>query len=384
LFRLFLLSLGVIAWALAVWFGTHVSSSPTVFGRWSTGYFALLVAMFSVALLLTVSHASPIYRRIHAVRGKVLAVVLSVLISLAALEGMVRLFDPLGISYYAVASQYNQDKVADPELVYRNPSNCRRTYGGIDFDFNDIALRERPIGPKAAGEFRILFLGDSVVFGSAARIEDTFVRRLEGMLTKRLQRPVRTINSGVGSYNTTQEYGFFKRHGKAIDPDLVVLVYVDNDVELPTTRSSEDRSPPEVVTKVLGYSWLYRLIVHVRRSGDERQPHREEPGWRESMDHIALIADDCRARGIPFVVFLWRYRKSALTDAMWEDLSAIAAAKGFVVDDMRLAFENADFRAITISAVDSHPNPEGHRLAAERIEATLAPLLPPEGTEKHH
>lgn len=379
-FRIFLASLGIVAWALALWFGTHVSSDPLVLGRWSKGYFALLAALASVALLLTVAHAPPVYRRLQAVRGKLLAAFLSVIGALAALEVMVRLTDPLGISYYAVAKEYNRDKVADPELVYRHPSSVRKTYGGIVFDFNELGLRERPVGPKADREFRVLFLGDSVVFGAATPVEETFVRGVEALLAKRLDRPVRTINGGVSSYNTTQECRLLKRHGEELDPDLVLLVYVDNDFELPKPDVlSEGRSPPEVVGALLGRSWLYRLAGHVgRHAGGEgaAAPPRESPGWRESMEQVAAIADFCRARGTPFAAVLWRYRPSPLSDALWADLSSVAAAKGFLLGDMEPAFHGADFRAITISPVDSHANAAGHRLAAERIDAFLAPLLP--------
>lgn len=377
-FRILLASLAVVTWALTLWLGTHVSSDPAVLGRWSAPYFALLAGGASLALLLAVAHVPPVYRRLHAVRGKLLAALLSVLVGLALLEGMVRLVDPLGISYYASAKEYNRDKVADPELVYRNPSGVRRTYGGIEYDFNDMALRERPIGPKAEREFRVLFIGDSVVLGAAARVEDTFVRRLEPLLAARLDRPVRTINSGVGSYNTAQECGFLRRAGDKLVPDLVVLVYVHNDWELPK-EDVESRSPPEVVTALLGRSWLYRLIGHVRRhagDGAAGAPPRESPGWRQSMEQAAAIADFCSARKLPFAAVLWRYRASPLTDALWADLSAVAAAKGFPLADMKPAFDGADFRAVTVSAVDSHPNAEGHRLAAARIEAFLAPLLP--------
>jgi hypothetical protein len=378
-FRIFLVCLGLAAWALARWFWMHTSSDPVVLGRWSAGYFALVVAVASVALLLTIAHAPPIYRRLLRVRVRLFAAFVSVVATLALLEGLVRLTDPLGISYYAVSKDYNRDKVYDPDLVYRNPSSVRKSYGGIEFDFNDLGMRERPIGPKADGEFRLLFVGDSVVFGSGVPIDVAFVRRVETLLAKRMGRPVRTINSGVGSYNTRQECGSLLRNGEKVDPDFVLLIYVDNDHEPPKPDFNPDElSPPETIKVLLGRFWLYRLVVHVQmHSGgaDAGPPPRGSPEWRESMENLAKIADYCRAHDVPFAAMLWRYGSSPLTDALWEDLSAVSAAKGFPLGDMKPAFDGADLRAVTISPVDAHPNAEGHRRAAERIEAFLAPLL---------
>ncbi len=379
-FRIFLALLGIVAWALTLWLGTHVSADPAVLGRWSKGYFAVLAALFSVALLFTAAHVPFVYRRLHAVRGRLLAVFLSVIGALVALEVIVRVADPLGISYYAVAKEYNKDKVFDPELGYGHLAGVRKTYGGIVFDFNELGMRERPIGPKADREFRLLFLGDSVVFGAATPVEEAFVRLVEPLLAKRLDRPVRTINGGVSSYNTTQEFGLLKRHAETIDPDLVLLVYADNDHERPKPEVGPGaRNPPEAVTSLLGRSWLYRLVSHVAHhagGGEAGAPPRGSPGWRESMEQMGAIADYCRARGTPFAAVLWRYGPSPLSDALWADLSSVASAKGFLLGDMGPAFEGRDFRSFTISPVDSHVNALGHRLAAERIDALLAPLLP--------
>jgi lysophospholipase L1-like esterase len=88
------------------------------------------------------------------------------------------------------------------------------------------------------------------------------------------------------------------------------------------------------------------------------------------------MADWCKERGIPFAIAFWRYGTSDLTDAEWADLSAIARERGFPLADMAPAFAGKDLRKITNSVVDSHPNADGHRIAAERLDEILAPLLP--------
>ena len=94
------------------------------------------------------------------------------------------------------------------------------------------------------------------------------------------------------------------------------------------------------------------------------------------MAAVGEMAEWCKTRGNPFAVVFWRYGPSALTDAEWEDLERVAAAKGFLLEDMAPAFEGKDLRPLTNSVVDSHPNAKGHQVAAERLDALLAPLLP--------
>jgi lysophospholipase L1-like esterase len=380
-FRLLLLLLAALAWAFTLWVGGHVSSDPAVLGRWSPGYAAFVASSAGVALLLSAAQAPPLYRRLHAIRTRLMALAISVAIGLLAVETLARVADPLGISYYETGTAYHLDKIADPELVYRHRPDFVGSYGGVQYSFNELGLRERPLAPKAADELRILFLGDSMVLGLGVPVEETFVRRVEQLLTARLGRTVRTINSGVGSYNTTQEFAFLRRHGVALDPDLVVLVYILNDIEPnrgpfdpSRTRSLAGKSPPQIIRMVLGRSWLYRLLHHLRYMGydQEQAPDRDSPGWRDSMAHVALAADYCRDRGTPFLVFLYRMRPVPVTDALWVDLSALARSKGFPLWDTLPPFADKDPQAIRNSVVDTHLNPEGHRILAEWMAGILA------------
>lgn len=370
-----------LAWAIAIWIAIHTSADHEILGLWSRAYFGFVAGSAAVALLLTIANTGPVYRLLYRVRGRLLALLLSVIAALAGVELLVRIADPLGISYYEESRRYHLDKIADPDLVYRHRSDFRRTYEGVDCSFNEMGLRERPVGRKGPEEFRILVLGDSVTLGLGVEVEATFARRLEALAERRMGRPVRTINAGVGSYNTTQEFTFLKLRGEELAPDLVVLMYVDNDVELNLppfdpwrALSLSGKNPPQAIEILLWHSRLYRLLAHVMRHGGsgEAAPDRSAPGWQESMARVASIADLCRERRVPLAIFLWRMAASPLTDAQWQDLSSIAKEKGFALGDMESAFRGVDARKLTNSAVDVHPNSEGHRLAAEMMDEFLA------------
>jgi len=84
---------------------------------------------------------------------------------------------------------------------------------------------------KPPGEFRILVLGDSFVEGYSVCLNDLLTRRLSYALNARNDgRTFRVINGGTGGYSTDQELLFFEHEGKKYGPDLVILVFCDNDV----------------------------------------------------------------------------------------------------------------------------------------------------------
>lgn len=143
----------------------------------------------------------------------------------------IRIFDHLGISYYVVSGGYVRDKMADDDLIFRHKPSWEKRYGGVLYTHYERGLRDRPILPKAKDEYRILALGDSVTLGAGVEQHQIFTSRLEHLLSGRLQRSVRVINSGVGGYNTVQEVTYFKKEGIALQPDLVLLTYIGNDIE---------------------------------------------------------------------------------------------------------------------------------------------------------
>lgn len=92
----------------------------------------------------------------------------SLLLSLGAVELGIRMLDPLGISYYELSGEYTRDKLADEHLVFRHKPSWEKRYGDVLVTYNERGLRDRPILPKAEGEYRILALEDSVTFGGSA------------------------------------------------------------------------------------------------------------------------------------------------------------------------------------------------------------------------
>jgi hypothetical protein len=87
---------------------------------------------------------------------------------------------------------------------------------------------------KRNGTYRIVGLGDSIMFGWGLPDEQSYLRRLESELNARAGEPVyEVINTAVPGYNTVMEVEALKEKWLALDPDLVILGYCGNDQDLP-------------------------------------------------------------------------------------------------------------------------------------------------------
>jgi hypothetical protein len=100
----------------------------------------------------------------------------------------------------------------------------------VTFETNAQGLRDDPTPTeKKPGVFRVMMLGDSFVQGYTVDRDDLFVDQLEGWWDSE-QRRVEVINAGTEGYSTDQEALWFREHGQAYRPDVVVVFPYLNDI----------------------------------------------------------------------------------------------------------------------------------------------------------
>jgi hypothetical protein len=81
--------------------------------------------------------------------------------------------------------------------------------------------------------------------------------------------------------------------------------------------------------------------------------------------------EECRKQGfVPLLAFVPQLEK---TEALYETPLILDAAReaGFVVLDLSDVFEGHDISTLWLSEFDTHPNPKGHRLIADRLYELL-------------
>ena len=123
--------------------------------------------------------------------------------------------------------------------------------GYVEVRTNSLGMRSPEVPmPKARGTYRILFLGDSIVFGTGLDAADTFVRRLE----KNLQaggRRIEIVNAGVGDIGSKEEWEIFQSTGIHVQPDIVLVGFYLNDARSPIRYFDQ-----QTVYRFAGAKWL--------------------------------------------------------------------------------------------------------------------------------
>jgi lysophospholipase L1-like esterase len=337
----------------------------------------------------------PSRRRFRA--GRLLVLFVSgISLSLALAEAAVRVFDPIGISYFRHMSDFQREglRTSDvPGLFYENKPGVDLDVG-VPVRINSLGLRGGEIArPKPAGTWRVVVLGDSIAFGWGVPEEETFEALLASALAKKRGTPVEVLNAGVIMYNTVQERVLFDARDSKLEPDLVVLVYCHNDVLLahtsPLPSQSEGARPAELDGLVSSLDWwlltnswrfaisdllrqttLERLMREMAKRGgeDAESVRRREIVQRyvqsaaskidaeASWSSLGAIAAKCKEMGVPMVVVPFGAPAELPGVCAKFGIAYAAEADGINSDpDLRL------------SPVDAHPNAEGHRRMAERI-----------------
>ena len=256
---------------------------------------------------------------------------------------------------------------------------------GIPLHVNSLGLRSPEIAvPKPAGQKRVLVLGDSVTFGSGVPEEQSFSRRLESTLRQQLACPVEVVNAGVSGYGTVEEADYFTHEGLEVEPDVVLIYYVENDNVSVTHFEGAVASflkdqvvyRSNLVNAVL-YAWrLSRWKWQARAAGGDRAAYAAEqqawdsrPGTAASLAALHEIASVAQSHGMR--VILANYPNSlhdrSLDTVRDELLRNAAAAGGMTLVDVAPALIPYRDRDIAVSKTDLHPNGFAHGLIAEAL-----------------
>ncbi len=166
---------------------------------------------------------------------RLLALLIVVTVTLAAAEGLVRLF------HAAVPTPADSPYIPDPNAGFRlRPDLPSASLRHEDERVNNLGFRDREHSiEKPPGTCRILGIGDSFVYGDV-RLKDNFLRVTESELADRLTErwpSVEMVMMGLGGYSPENALGLLRSGALDLSPDLVTLnFFVGNDVTGIPTR----------------------------------------------------------------------------------------------------------------------------------------------------
>ncbi|MBT3199841.1 MAG: tetratricopeptide repeat protein [Phycisphaerales bacterium] len=191
-------------------------------------------------------------------RTKLLVMFCSVAISLVCCEIAVRLIGhapeiiPIGVN----SNKNVYRRSTNPILSYEFKPGYRSNDTDLAHDYRKInshGLRdiEREFA-KPAGTKRILLLGDSVVVGYRIKEIDQLMSRQLEMLYG--DQKVEVLNMAVTGYCTRAEVELLRVRGLKYDPDVVIMVFVENDFR---NFNPESIGADGVVNRPAAASWLF-------------------------------------------------------------------------------------------------------------------------------
>ncbi len=343
-------------------------------------------------------------------RVKLLVLGMSILISVLAVEGALRLLYDVPPNWLEPQTQH----LEEPLLGWILPQNDRSFTIDAPVRTNSLGLRddEMPI-EKPPGETRILSLGDSFTFALGVRFEDLYVQMLERRLNEdQPSRKFQVINAGVAGYNTTQELIYLMADGLRYEPDLITIGFywndlLGNDKPLPaidgpirreeaTQRESSSaghslpawiRNPlRKSLVLYLGVTRVENLIaafgapenemIGIQRSILEGDAAGLQRYWKATGARLEAIAAVAASRRIPVLLVAFpmenQVRQPDSFPAYIDGLREAWRPTGMPMVDLEPLYrESLRAGRNPYLPYDLHPGPIGMQIAADAIDSAI-------------
>lgn len=308
--------------------------------------------------------------------GRAADIALSVgtVIGLAVLgEGIVRLR-----TFVAPATQ---SFVGYSSEVWRNRHVRLDTTG-----FRDAA---RPVD-RQPGTRRVLVVGDSYAFGwGVPHTEDRFGERLAQHLSAKTGERWEPVNRSRPDSHTLHAMDFLAA-GSQLDPDIVVLLYVFNDIDYlrpVTQRTIVSESPRRVADRIHPARLLYRnsflfqevyqrvriARAQLRPAPATHDPYSDSTVVAQHLNDLTRFVERASSRGA--VVTIVPIDIAVAADTAFrrrhDEFVGRARAHGLPVMPVADTFTKIEFSRLAVNSLDSHPNELAHGLAAEAAGAQL-------------
>lgn len=280
-------------------------------------------------------------------------------------------------------------------------------FRGEDFDIlveaNPDGLRDRALGPKAAGTFRILGLGDSFAFGWGVENAESLFKVLERRLHESGGESggdnYQVINAGIPGFGTYEELQLLKSVGLRYQPDLVVLAFYEgndyqNNGDAPRKRVIEDgylRDRPRgggVKRALVGHSMLAALTLEALAGVTRKISFQSD--LRRTRDLLTAMKALLDARKIPLLLLFIPdqdpevYRRPALLRAYdrlltgttlqqsRDEIRDLCMTSGIPFCRLSNRFESPAAPGLRLK--DTHFSRRGHEAAAEELLLCLRQL----------
>lgn len=287
---------------------------------------------------------------------------------------------------YQPYADYNGFWPDDPRGYFQTDDHSLR------YRINNYGFRGNDFSITRGDKLRIAVIGDSFCWGSGVKEHHRFTALVEDSLNKHkvLGQQFELYNFCLPGFNTENEVALYQQIVQYFQPDLLLVSYFLNDVNLPGKRSFWYRPwQPESLTKWREYiyilDWLIDkigiIITHDNFTEKVIQAYQSNhPGYRSVAANLAKLAEINEQNKVPtlLVIFPWLAdlnQDSYPFDQAHRAIRTLADKHNFSNLDLFSVFTGRRPDSLWVHAVDHHPNEIAHRLAADAIYEAVAELL---------
>ena len=274
-------------------------------------------------------------------------------------------------------------------IVYELVPNLQVVFRGEWLTLNAQGFRgQAPPREKPTGVVRIVGLGDSVMFGWGVADGNEYLVRLETRLNREYpERQWQVVNLSVPGYNTVMEVETLKVKGLDLKPDLVVLGYCGNDLNLPSFIRDE-RDPWSLRESFLfefardrwsrGAASRDRSGLTKGEGAEELRGFEDDPG-RVPRAYADMVGRDAFVRALSELRTLGRERAFEVLVLAYPTvppaMRPVLGGQGLPVLDTEEKVREflrgqggGPFKGSALTLGDDpHPSPAGHALIADAL-----------------
>ena len=317
--------------------------------------------------------------------GKLLLLVCSLALTLGFFEGGARLlgYEP---EPPTVTDMFAWSKTG--EFWVLPPGRDRLTnIGNYMVRVNDYGVRGTQIGDKTPGRPRILFLGDSVTFGYALPEEKIFA-----YLLNESELPgtgsIEVINAAVAGWSARQYRMFLERHAEDLQPDIVLVGIVLNDLTELLNGVRESASGTSIAAmnmlSALAQKWAAvaalkhayvvladpreREIESVREFAERPDSRAVREAMRLHLEELTLTHEFASERGIPLGLVLFPFMfqlRNPDMDNPQQQMRQFGAERDIPVLDTIEALRTQPAGKVMLDYL--HLSPTGHQIVADAV-----------------
>ena len=291
-------------------------------------------------------------------------------------------------------------------------SRVVRGIGDLSYQASINSLGYR--GPDFAstpsdGELRVLFTGDSFVFGDHVDDPETLPSQTELLLSERCAHAVRIVNAGLGD-STLRDQIELVRRARQIRPSIVFQLFSEDDIrdlmgpstweQLAENRAAKSAFPLSVFYPIARHMALWNLALRVRSVARSQEVDRElaadggegpdagpaalepsgTPAVDQSRERYADLLRELRdglgedGVGLVFIVYPSHHTVYGTVDSdQYAWAVALGQELGLPTVSLLEPLE-ADGRPsddLYLMPLNGNPSPAGYRVAAEHLVERL-------------